>query len=269
MVGAAVAATVLVALPLVVDGANVIAGVAGAAVGGIAGLVAGYGGRARQPRRVMPDKFTRLTPELHRYIVEHGARRDDALRAVEEKTEAMGDIAVMQTAPDQAALITLLVKSIGARRAIEVGTFTGYGAIAIARGLPEDGELVCCEISEEYAEISRANIEAPASPSRVDIRLGSALDTLADLDGRVRLRLHRRRQDRATTDYYEACLALLRPGGLIMLDNVLLSGRAVDPPDDDDSARAIAALNEKIAADERVDVAMLGIADGVTLALKR
>jgi len=216
----------------------------------------------------MPDKFTSLTPELHRYIVEHGARRDDALRAVEEKTEAMGDIAVMQTAPDQAALITLLVKSIGARRAIEVGTFTGYGAIAIARGLPEDGELVCCEISEEYAEISRANIEAAGVSDRVDVRLGPALETLTGLDGEFDFAYID--ADKPGYDgYYEACLELLREGGLIMLDNVLLSGRAVEPPDDDDSARAIAALNEKIAADERVDVAMLGIADGVTLALKR
>jgi caffeoyl-CoA O-methyltransferase len=122
----------------------------------------------------VPDKFTALTPELHRYIVEHGARRDDALRAVEEKTEAMGGIAVMQTAPDQAALITLLVKAIGARRAIEVGTFTGYGAIAIARGLPEDGELICCEVSEEYAEIARGNIESAGVSDRVEIRLGPA-----------------------------------------------------------------------------------------------
>jgi caffeoyl-CoA O-methyltransferase len=216
----------------------------------------------------VPDKFTVLTPELHRYIVEHGARRDEALLAVEEKTEAMGDIAVMQSAPDQAALITLLVKAIGAERAIEVGTFTGYGAIAIARGLPDDGELICCELSEEYAEIARANIEAAGVADRVEIRLGPALETLRALDGEFDFAYI----DADKTGYdgfYEECLARLRPRGLIMLDNVLLSGRVLDPPDDDESAQALAALNERLAADERVDIAMLGIADGVTLALKR
>jgi caffeoyl-CoA O-methyltransferase len=216
----------------------------------------------------VPDKFTALTPELHHYIVEHGARRDAALRAVEEKTEAMGDIAVMQTAPDQAALITLLVKAIGARRAIEVGTFTGYGAIAIARGLPDDGELICCEVSEEYAEIARGNVADAGVAEKVEIRVAPALETLGELDGAfdfAYIDADKPGYDR----YYEACLALLRPGGMIMLDNVLLSGRVLDPPDDDESAQALAALNEKIAADERVDVAMLGIADGVTLALKR
>jgi caffeoyl-CoA O-methyltransferase len=216
----------------------------------------------------VPDKFTALTPELHHYIVEHGARRDAALRAVEEKTEAMGDIAVMQTAPDQAALITLLVKAIGARRAIEVGTFTGYGAIAIARGLPDDGELICCEVSEEYAEIARGNVADAGVAEKVEIRVAPALKTLGELDGVfdfAYIDADKPGYDR----YYEACLALLRPGGMIMLDNVLLSGRVLDPPEGDESAQALAALNEKIAADERVDVAMLGIADGVTLALKR
>jgi caffeoyl-CoA O-methyltransferase len=217
---------------------------------------------------VTQDKFTALTPELHRYIVEHGARRDDAVLAVEDSTEAMGDIAAMQTAPDQAALITLLVKAVGARRAIEVGTFTGYGAIAIAAGLPEDGELVCCEVSEEYAEISRRNIAAAGLAARVEIRVAPALETLRSLEGEFDF-AYIDADKPGYDDYYEECLARLRTGGMIMLDNVLLSGRVLDPPDDDESAQAMAALNEKLAADERVDIAMLGIADGVTLALKR
>lgn len=213
-------------------------------------------------------KFTVLTPELYSYIVAHGARRDYAQRAVEEKTEAMGGIAVMQTAPDQAALITLLVKAIGSRRAIEVGTFTGYGAIAIARGLPADGDLVCCEVSEEYAEIARGNVADAGLADRVEIRVAPALETLRELDGEFDFAYID--ADKPGYDaYFEACLALLRPGGMIMFDNVLLDGRVLDPPGDDESAQAMAALNEKIAADKRVDVAMLGIADGVTLTLKR
>lgn len=217
----------------------------------------------------MTDKFTVLTPELHRYIVEHGARRDEALRAVEAETEALGGIAVMQTAPDQAALITLLVKAIAARRAIEVGTFTGYGAIAIARGLPPDGELVCCELDPDYAETSRRNLERAGVADRVRIEVGPALKALRSLPVEEAFDFAYIDADKPGYDgYYEQCLARLRRGGLIMLDNVLLGGRVLDPGEDE-SAQAIAALNGKLAADDRVDVAMLGISDGVTLALKK
>lgn len=218
----------------------------------------------------MPDKFTALTPELHRYIVERGARRDQALRAVEAETEAMGGVAAMQTAPDQAALITLLVRAIAARRAIEVGTFTGYGAIAIARGLPADGELICCELDREYAVIARRNLDHAGVGDRVEIAVGAALETLRALPAEPDFDFAYIDADKpGYPDYYDECLARLRPGGLIMLDNVLLSGRVLDPADDDESAQAIAALNEKLAADERVEIAMLGIADGITLLLKK
>lgn len=217
----------------------------------------------------MTDKFTALTPELHRYIVEHGARRDEALRAVEHETEALGGIAVMQTAPDQAALITLLVKAIGARRAIEVGTFTGYGAIAIACGLPADGELVCCELDPDYAETARRNLERAGVAERVRIEVGPALETLRSLPERENFDFAYIDADKTGyAGYYEECLARLRPGGLIMLDNVLLGGRVLDPGDDE-SAQAIAALNEQLAVDERVEIVMLGISDGVTLTLKK
>jgi caffeoyl-CoA O-methyltransferase len=218
----------------------------------------------------MGDKFTALTPELHRYIVEHGARRDAATRAVEEATDAMGEIAVMQTAPDQAALITLLVKAIGARRALEVGTFTGYGAIAIARGLPPDGELICCELDQGYAEISARNVESAGLGDRVEIRVGPALETLRSLPAGEPFDFAYIDADKTGYDaYYEECLARMRTGGLLMLDNTLSGGRVLEDDPVDDSARSMKALNEKLARDERIDVAMLGIADGVTLALKR
>ncbi len=217
----------------------------------------------------MPDKFTALTPELHRYIVEHGARRDEAALAVERETEAMGSIAAMQTAPDQAALMTLLVRAISARRALEVGTFTGYGAIAIARGLPDDGELVCCELDPEYAETARGNLERAGLAERVRIELGPALETLRALPREELFDFAYIDADKTGyPGYFEECLALLRPGGIVMLDNVLLGGRVLDPPADDDSARTMAELNDRLVADERVEIAMLGIADGVTLALK-
>jgi predicted O-methyltransferase YrrM len=219
----------------------------------------------------MTREPTKMTPELHDYLIEFGTRRDDTTRAIEEATGEMS-MAEMQSSPDQVGLMTLLVKAIGARRALEVGTFTGYGAIAIARGLPEDGELICCELSEEYAALAARNIEAAGLSDRVRIELGPALETLSALDasGGAPFDFAYVDADKVSYDaYYEACLGLLRPGGLIMLDNVLRDGLVIEPDSDDEGTKAMIALNAKIAADERVDISMLGIADGVTLALKR
>lgn len=218
----------------------------------------------------MLDKFLRMTPPLYEYMVEHGARRDEALRRVEEETEALGDIAVMQTAPEQGALLTLLVRSIGARRAIEVGTFTGYGAICIARGLAEDGTLVCCEIDERWADTAERNLAMAGVGERAEIRRGPALETLRSLPGEPAFDFAFVDADKVGyADYYEEVLRLLRPGGLCLLDNVLLSGRVLDPDDADESALAMAQLNATIAVDERVDIAMIGVADGFTVVSKR
>jgi caffeoyl-CoA O-methyltransferase len=215
------------------------------------------------------EKFTALTPELHAYIVGHGTRPDRALEAVEESSEASG-AAIMQIAPDQGAFITLLVRAIGARRALELGTFTGYGAISIARGLPEDGELITCELEPERAEIAARHIAEAGLDDRVQIKVGPGLETVRALPDTENFDFSFIDADKqGYPDYYEEVLARTRPGGLIMLDNVLLGGRVLEPDPDDDSARTIAALNEQIAGDERVEVAMLGIADGVTLARKR
>lgn len=216
----------------------------------------------------MTDKFTALTPELHRYVVEHGARRDDVLRQVEEETAALGSIALMQTAPDEGALLTLLTQLVDARFAVEVGTFTGYGAICIARGLAPGGRLLCCELDEGWAQTARANLERAGVADRAEVRVGPALETLRGLPAERTIDLSYVDADKpGYPDYYEELLARTRPGGLIVLDNVLLDGRVLAP--EDDSARAIAALNERIASDERVDVAMLAVADGVTLARVR
>lgn len=215
----------------------------------------------------MTEKFTALTPELHAYIVEHGARPDRALEAVEASSVASG-AAIMQIASDQGAFITLLVRAIGARRALELGTFTGYGAISIARGLPDDGKLISCELEPERAEIAARHIREAGLDDRVEIRVGPGLETVRALAAAEDFDFSFIDADKqGYPDYYEEVLARTRPGGLIMLDNVLLGGRVLEP--DDDSARTIAALNDRITDDERVDVAMLGIADGVTLVRKR
>jgi len=213
-------------------------------------------------------KFTALTPELYDYVVGRGVRRDDVLERVERDTDAMGDIAVMQTAPDQGALITLLVGAIGARLAVEVGTFTGYSAICIARGLAGGGRLVCCEVDPGYAQTALENLRSAELGDRVEVRVGPALDTLRALPLDEPIDFAFVDADKpGYADYYEELLARLRPGGVIMLDNVLLRGRVLDP--DDGAARAMAALNDSLATDERVDVAMLAVSDGVTLLRKR
>jgi caffeoyl-CoA O-methyltransferase len=215
-------------------------------------------------------KFTTLDEDLHTYLVEHGAREDEVLRRVRVETAELGDISVMQVAPDQGALITLLVRAIGARRALELGTFTGYSAICIARGLADEGRLLTCELSEEWAEIALRNFADAGVEELIELRLGPALETLHSLPAGERFDFAFIDADKeGYPDYYEQCLARLRPGGLLMVDNVLMDGRVLEPGPDDVSARTIAELNERIAEDGRVEVAMLGISDGVTLALKQ
>jgi caffeoyl-CoA O-methyltransferase len=168
--------------------------------------------------------------------------------------------------------MTMLTRLVGAARAIELGTFTGYSAICIARGLVPGGRLVACELDPERAETARANFERAGVADLIDIELGPAGETLERLLAEAGEPFDLAFIDADKTgypEYYERCLELLRPGGLIVLDNVLRVGTVLDPDPDDESARVIAALNEAIAGDERVDVAMLGVADGITLARKR
>ena len=221
------------------------------------------------------SKFTPLSDELHSYIVAHGTRQDDVLRRIQEETAAMGDISVMQIAPDQGALITMLCRVLGAGEAIELGTFTGYSAICIARGLEPGGRLIACELSEEYAEIAARNFEAAGVADRIEIRIGPAADTLRDLPERELFDFAFIDADKTGyPDYYEQVLTRTRPGGLIMVDNVLAAGRVLEGGEnaDDftsDSVTAIRRVNDLITADERVETVMLGVADGVMLARKR
>jgi caffeoyl-CoA O-methyltransferase len=219
----------------------------------------------------MAGKFTTMSPELHAYAVEHGVRQDDVLRRLAEETEReLADVAIMQIAPDQGAFMTLLVRLLGARRALELGTFTGYSAICIARGLAEDGLLVTCDLSEEWARIARRYWEEAGVADRIELRLGPALETLRALPSSEPFDFAFIDADKSEyPEYYEECLRLLRPGGLVMLDNVFRGGAVVDPDDDDPRNVATRVLNERVAGDQRVEVAMLPVSDGVTLALKR
>jgi caffeoyl-CoA O-methyltransferase len=216
------------------------------------------------------SKFTALDEDLHRYLVEHGARQDDVLARLAAETAALGDISVMQIAPDQGAFMTLMVRAIGAKRGLELGTFTGYSSICIARGLPADGRLLTCDVSDEWTGIARRYFGEAGVADRIELRLGPALDTLRALPPDDRFDFAFIDADKQTyPDYYEEVLERLRVGGLVMIDNVLRRGSVLDAGDDSPGNRAVRELNERIASDERVDAAMVAIADGITLALKR
>jgi caffeoyl-CoA O-methyltransferase len=216
-----------------------------------------------------PKSFL-LTPELHAYLVEHSTPLDEVQRALVEETSQLGDIARMQVAPEQGAFLSLLAAVTGARRVIEVGTFTGYSALCLARGLPEDGRLVCCDVSEEWTAVARRHWEAAGVARRIELRLGPALDTLRSLPTDPDVDLAFIDADKGSyVDYYEELLVRLRPGGLVVVDNVLWSGRVLDPDADDADTVALRAFNDRVAADARVEVVMLPVADGLTLARKR
>ena len=216
----------------------------------------------------MTPKFTPMSDALQAYAIAHSTIQP-TLDEVARETDAMGDISVMQMAPEQGALTTLLVRSIGATNAIEVGSFTGYGTISIAAGLPQQGCLIACEVDEGYAETIRRNVDRAGLGDRVEVRVGPALDTLRAISDENHFDFAFIDADKPTyPDYYEEAIRLLRPGGLVMVDNVFRNGQVIDPSFDDDSTAATRLLNDRIASDDRVQAAMIGVADGITLALK-
>jgi caffeoyl-CoA O-methyltransferase len=216
----------------------------------------------------LTPKFTPMSEALQAYAVAHSTGHP-VLEEVGRETEEMGDISVMQMAPEQGALTTVLVRAIGATNAIEIGSFTGYGTISIALGLPEDGRLIACEVDEGYAETIRRNVARAGLKERVDVRVGPALDTLRAITDEGAFDFAFIDADKPTyPQYYEEAIRLLRPGGLVAVDNVFRGGDVVDPDADDENTTAIRELNDRIAADDRVQAAMVGIADGITFALK-
>jgi|SRR5579884_1750921 predicted O-methyltransferase YrrM len=199
-------------------------------------------------------------------------RESPVARRLREETARLPQ-AGMQIGPDQAALLALLVRSIGARRCLEIGTFTGMSALAVAAALPVDGRLVCCDVSEEWTAVARRYWAEAGVAARIELRLAPALETLDALlaaDGAGQYDFAFIDADKTNYDaYYEACLRLLRAGGLIALDNMLWSGRVADPAEHDADTAALRALNAKIHADARVDCVLLTVGDGVMLVRKR
>jgi caffeoyl-CoA O-methyltransferase len=218
----------------------------------------------------MHEKFTTITPALYEYLVAHNPKPDAVLRDLAAETEALGPISIMQVAVEQGALLTLLARLSGARQAVEVGTFTGYSAISIARGLPADGHLLCCDVSEEWAAVAQRYFTRAGLADRITLRIAPALDTLRALPRHAHLDLAFVDADKTNYHaYYEELLPRLRSDGLILFDNVLWGGKVADPTDQDESTVAIRALNDFLARDDRVEAVMLPVSDGITLVRKR
>ena len=219
----------------------------------------------------MSTRQLALTDRVEAYVLGHS--REGAVAARLRAETAKLPTAGMQIGADQAALMALLVRAIGAKRCIEVGTYTGYSALAVACALPEDGKLICCDVSAEWTAVARRYWLEAGVADRIDLRLAPALDTLRGLlahGGRDQYDFAFIDADKSNYGaYYEACLELVRPGGLIVLDNMLWSGRVADPDHHDADTDALRALNARIDIDDRVDASLLTVGDGVMLVRKR
>ena len=220
----------------------------------------------------MSRRTLAVDDELYRYLVEQSLREHPAQAAVRAATAAHPH-AGMQISPEQGQFMALLVKLLGARRALEIGVFTGYSALTVALALPDDGRLLACDISDEYTRVGRPYWQQAGVAHKIELRLAPALETLD-----ARLGAGETGQydfafidaDKTSYDaYYERCLQLLRPGGLVAIDNTLWSGKVAHPAGDDAATVALQALNAKLHEDARIDLSLLPIGDGLTLARKR
>jgi predicted O-methyltransferase YrrM len=213
-----------------------------------------------------------IDERVRKYLLDHSLREPPVAAELRAATAQL-PYAGMQISPEQGQLMALLVQAIGARRAIEIGTFTGYSALWVALALPADGRLVCCDVSAEWTAVGKPYWKKAGVAGKIDLRIGPAMETLDGLlaDGGAGT------YDFAFIDadktgydgYYERCLVLLRPGGLIGIDNVLWGGDVADPKKRSADTLALRALNKKLHGDTRVSLSMLPVGDGLTLALKR
>jgi caffeoyl-CoA O-methyltransferase len=211
-----------------------------------------------------------VTQAVQDYAVAHGTPPDEVQRSLIEATAALGGVSRMQIAPEQGSFMTLLTKLVDARLAVEVGTFTGYSSICIARGLATGGTLVCCDVSEEWTTIAREHWAEAGVADRIDLRIGPAIETLRALPTDPPIDFAFIDADKpGYLAYYDEIVGRLRPGGLVLLDNVLWGGTVVDDGDQSDDVVAIRTVNDRVAADDRVEAVLLPIADGLTIARKR
>ncbi|MGH3737095.1 MAG: O-methyltransferase [Micromonosporaceae bacterium] len=219
----------------------------------------------------MANRTLTITDEVHQYLIDHSTPLDEVARDLIEETHAnLPKQSGMQIAPEQAGFLTLLTRVLGVRRAVEVGTFTGYSSLAIARGLAEGGSLLCCDVSEEWTSIGQRHWKRAGVADRIELKIAPALETLATLPEEPHVDLAFIDADKVNyIGYWEALVPRMRPGGVILVDNTLWSGRVVDADDTDPNTVAIRAFNDHAAADERVELQLLPLADGITFARRR
>lgn len=211
-------------------------------------------------------KFLQMTVDLYNYLIQHGNPPDALQQELIEETKQVGDLAIMQIAPEQGVLMTMLARLIGAKRAIEVGTFTGYSALCIARGLQDSGYLLCCDVNEEWTAVAQKYWKKAGVAEKIDLRLAPALETLRSLPETRDFDMAFLDADKENQNYYyEEILKRIRPGGIILLDNALLWGQVIEPHNDQPHVLAVKALNKKLVQDPRVECVMLPISDGLTL----
>jgi predicted O-methyltransferase YrrM len=220
----------------------------------------------------MSNRTIGLSDELYRYLIEHSLREPDLLRRLREETARLTEWSAMQIAPEQGQFMGLLAQLVGARTALEVGTFTGYSSLAVMLAMPRDARMVCCDVSEEFTRVARRYWAEAGVADRIDLQLRPAIDTLDDLiaaGSAGSFDFAFIDADKQNYDgYYERALVLLRPGGLLAVDNVLWSGAVADPQDNNETTKAIRRLNQKILRDRRVAISLVPIGDGLTLARK-
>jgi len=220
----------------------------------------------------MSSRTLSLDDRLYDYLLANSLREPAVLAELRAETGKMAQ-GMMQISPEQGQFMQLLARLLGAKRCIEIGTFTGYSSLAVALALPADGRILCCDVSEEFTQVARRYWAKAGVADKMTLALGPAVATLDAMLAKGdagRFDMAFIDADKASYDaYYERCLRLLRPGGLIMIDNVLWSGDVADPAKSDADTQAIRALNAKLAKDERVDLSLLPVGDGMTLARKR
>ena len=211
-----------------------------------------------------------LDEALQAYVVAHSKPLDGVQTALVARTTELGPESTMQIGAEQAQMLTILVRMLNATTAVEVGTFTGFSSIAIARGLAPGGRLLCCDVSEEWTAIAREAWKQAGVEDRIDLRIAPAAQTLAALPVEEHIDFAFIDADKGGYwTYWSEIVPRMRRGGVIAVDNVLWAGRVADPEEDDDNTRAMREFNDRVVADDRVDVVMLPVGDGVTLACKR
>ena len=210
-----------------------------------------------------------LSPALNAYVVAHSTAPDQVLTDLAARTQALGSLSGMQIAPEEGAFLTVMTRLVGARSAVEVGTFTGYSSICIARGLAPGGRLLCCDVSTEWTGIAREFWERAGVTDRIELVVAPAADTLRALPTDPSVDLAFIDADKTGyLTYWEELVPRMRPGGVLLVDNVLRDGEVLRE-DPDEATAAIQAFNDRVVSDERVDVAMLPLADGVSVAVRR